>query len=369
MSRYSLVLCWLAVALCVTAALSFGAAADLASLKAGKADLKSAGALAFGPDGILFVGDSMNASIVAIDTNDRTPAKPGGKIEIRAINQKIAAMLGTTPDQILVNDAVVNPISQNVYLSVHRGKGPDAVPVILRADSTGQITEVSLANVKHSTASLPNAVPADLKDRRGTPLRVDAITDIAYVNGNVYVAGLSNEEFASAFRMIPFPFQQAGPGAGIEIYHGSHGRFETNAPIRTFVPYNVGNQPSILAAYTCTPLVRIPTAELKPGSKVKGVTIAELGSGNRPLDMIVYNKGGRDYLLMANSSNGVQKLAIVGFDKAQPINSPISGTSGVPFELIPDLKGVQQLDKYDDNNALLLTDAGGTLDLRTIPLP
>jgi len=31
--------------------------------------------------------------------------------------------------------------------------------------------------------------------------------------GNVIVAGLSNEEFSSSLRSIPFPFQQAGKGA------------------------------------------------------------------------------------------------------------------------------------------------------------
>ena len=51
-----------------------GAAAEFtASLKPGKADLKSAGALAFGPEGILFVGDTAGAAIFALDTQDRTP--------------------------------------------------------------------------------------------------------------------------------------------------------------------------------------------------------------------------------------------------------------------------------------------------------
>src|SRR6266852_3321562 len=100
----------LAVVSCLTLAVALGA--NTIGLKAGKAELKSAGPLAFGPDGLLFVGDSVAAAIVAIDTDDRTPAKPGVKIEVKAINQKIAALLGTTPDQILINDMMVNPISK-----------------------------------------------------------------------------------------------------------------------------------------------------------------------------------------------------------------------------------------------------------------
>ncbi len=112
--------------------------------------------------------------------------------------------------------------------------------------------------------------------------QVETITSIAYIDGNVIVAGLSNEEFSSTLRSIPFPFTTAEKGAGIQIYHGSHGRFETAAPVRTFIPYEINNQKEILAAYTCTPLVKIPVSDLKPGAKVKGTTIAELGESQSP---------------------------------------------------------------------------------------
>jgi hypothetical protein len=156
---------------------------------------------------------------------------------------------------------------------------------------------------------------------------------------------------------------------GIEIYHGSHGRFETNAPIRTFVPYQIGNRQHILAAYTCTPLVTIPVSDLQPGAKVKGATISELGSGNRPLDMITYSKGGKNFLLMSNSSHGVMKLSAEGLDAYEKISSPIPDTKGVPIQTIANLKGVVQLDKYDEQNALILSDNAGSMDLRTVALP
>ncbi|MGH9631481.1 MAG: hypothetical protein ACRD7E_24515 [Bryobacteraceae bacterium] len=324
--------------------------------------------MAFGPDGILFVGDSVGATVLALDTDDRKSAKSGGSFELKGVNTKIAALLGTEPDQILIQDVAVNPLSKKVYISVSRGRGPDAVPVILRADSSGKITELSLDKIKHSTVSLPNAPDPSAKDRRGQSLRLETITDLAFVDGKLIVAGLSNEEFASTLRSIPFPFAEAGTGAGIEIFHGAHGRFETNAPVRTLVGYNINNKPHILAAYTCTPLVTIPISELKPGSKVKGATIAELGNRNRPLDMIVYNKDGKDYVLMANSSRGVMKLPAARLDSYEPITAQ-TDKQGVPYETIASLKGVQQLDKFDDAQALMLTDDGGSLDLGTIALP
>jgi hypothetical protein len=341
---------------------------SLATLKAGKADLKSAGPLAFGPDGILFVGDTLGASVYAIDTGDRTKGK-GGAVEVKGVNEKVAALLGTAPDQILVNDMAVNPISKNVYLSVSRGRGPDATPVIVRVTGAGKVEDVALVNIGHSKIGLPNAPAADAKDRRGTPLRLDSITDIAYVDGKVIVAGLSNEEFASNLRAIPFPFASADNGAAVEIFHGAHGRFETNAPVRTFVPYQIQNEQHILAAYQCTPLVAFKVSELAPGKKVTGKTLAELGNRNRPLDMIVYKKGGARWVLMNNSSRGVMKVKGEGLETYQAITAQTDIT-GVPYETIADLKGVQQLDAYDDNHAMLLIAGdGGAMELKTIALP
>src|SRR4051794_19735682 len=347
----------LAACTCCAAIFAFGAT----TMQTGKASLKSAGALAIGPDGVLFVGDSAGASIYALDVNDKAAAKSGGSLEVKGINEKIAAMLGTAADQIAINDVVVNPASKNVYVSVSRGKGTDAVPVILRVDPAGKISEVALDNIKYASVTLPDGPQGDRQ-------RMETITSIKFVSGQVLVAGLSNEEFSSSLRSIPYPFQNYNKAAGIEIYHGSHGRFETNAPVRTFVPYEINHQQNILAAYTCAPLVKIPVSELKPGNKVKGTTIAELGNGNRPLDMIVYSKGEQHFILMANSSRGVMKLPADNLETFQPITAHTE-TAGVPYETIAALKGVQQLDKYDDASALILIGSGTAMDLRTIPLP
>jgi hypothetical protein len=355
-----------AAAVCFSATLVL--AAGTGKLQSGKPELKSAGPLAFGPDGMLFVGDSAAAAIIAIDTGDRKAKGSQGAVSVKGLNQKVAALLGTTPDQIAINDIAVNPASRNIYLSVSRGRGPDAVPMILRTDGSGNLSEVPLNNVKFASVNIPNAPDHAAKDGRGQSRRLETITDLAFIDGKVIVAGLSNEEFSSTLRAIAWPFRDADKGAGIEIFHGAHGRFETNAPVRTFVPYDIAGKPHILAAYTCTPLVRIPVSELTPGNKVKGTTIAELGNRNRPLDMIVYKKDGRDFILMANSSRGVMKLPAERLDSYEGITAK-TDKQGVPYETIASLTGVQQLDKLDDRNAVLLADDNGSLDLRTVPLP
>lgn len=184
------------------------------------------------------------------------------------------------------------------------------------------------------------------------------------------VAGLSNEEFSSTLRAIPFPFQKIANGTSVEIYHGAHGKFETRSPIRTFVPFMVGKEPQLLAAYTCTPLVQFPISELKPGAKIKGKTIAELGNRNRPLDMIVYKKDGKDWLLLANSARGVMKITTDDMVNAESITTPVPGIKGTKYETIEAWKGVEQLDKLDANNALVIRKGeGDALNLESLPLP
>lgn len=356
------------------------------SLKPGKAELKSASALAFGPEGILFVGDWLSASIYAMDTGDRTPLF--GAVDVEGIDRKIAAMLGTTAEYILINDIAVNPMSGKVYLSISRSRGPEGLPVILRVDSRGNIEQLSLTKIKHSKVELRNVPENRLNPRESAPgltrdlvwvlpkpsqnHRLQVFMDLAYVDGKLYVAGMSNEEFESKLRTISFPFTQADNGTSIEIYHSSHGRFETEAPIRTFVPYQINNVPYFLASYGCTPLVKIPVSSLQANTKLTGTTIAELGAHNVPMDMIVYKKGGTDYLLMASNLRGLLKINLAEVGKYQPITSavPETETAGLPHEVVKDVTGVVHLEKLDDRNAVVLTlAAAGSYDLRTIALP
>lgn len=345
-----------------------------AGMTEGKLEVKSMGPLAFGPEGILLVADTKSAAVVAIATGDTTPAKDAKPLKVEGVNQKIAGLLGTSADQILISDMVVNPISRNAYLAVSRGRGPAAVPVLVRVRTGGELEAVSLDKVKFSRGELPDAPVEGVVgsgNRQSNP-RQESITDIAFFQDRILIAGLSNEEFASTLRAIPFPFEKVANGTSVEIYHGAHGRFETRSPIRTFVPFNVGNEPSLLAAYTCTPLVQFPIKELSPGAKIKGKTIAELGNRNRPLDMIVYQKDGKDYILMANSSRGIMKISTDNIEKAESITDRVDGggTKGQTYETISSWTDVEQLDKLDGQTALVVRRGeGSSLNLESLALP
>lgn len=363
------ILSCLLVAVCA----SVGSTADW-GLKKGNVDLKSAGPLAFGPDGILLVGDTKAASLVAIDTGDAEGEPAKVKLDIAALNEKIADALGVGSAEATINDVVVNPASGNVYVSANaNGKA-----ALIRIDGTGELSKVALKGVGTAKVELPNA-PEDKvvgQGRRRGNARDQSITDLAYTDGKVLVAGVTpNPEGGrplSTVREIPFPFTAADTGVNIEIFHGAHGRHENYAAVRTFVPFNIDGKPSLLAGFTCTPLVRFDIKSLKSDKPVRGTTVAELGNRNRPYDMIVYEKDGETWLLMANSARGVMKISTKDIGRADGITAPVrgGGLAGQKYDTIEDLKGVVQLDKLNDDSAIILVQAeGGAQNLQTIALP
>jgi hypothetical protein len=347
-------------ALVGVALLAGSARADLtSSLKKQSVNLQSASALAFGPESILFIGDSAGATIYAVATGDEATGDKKAPLNVDKIDTRVAEMLGVTAKDIAISAMKVNPATGNVFLAVRRKAGPGAA--IFRVDRSGKVTELALKDVPAASVQLPNA---------SEKARAQSITCMAYSKDRLFVAGLSNEEFASTLRAVPFPFQQADKGAGIEIYHGSHGKFETASPIRTFTVFDISGQANLLAAYTCTPLVRIPVESLKPGEKVKGATIAELGNRNTPLDMVVYQKDGKTYILMANTARGVMKIQTEGIESTEPITKHISDKAGLKYDTVGDLKDVEKLDRLNDTMALVLVKGeNDTRSLKSVALP
>jgi hypothetical protein len=304
-----------------------------------------------------------------VDLNDKISAGEAASLEVKDIDEKLAALLGTTTKQVRIHDMAVNPISQNTYMTVSRGRGDDAVHLLIRVSPGGEISDVVLKDVTFDKKQITSVVSSEKKDRRGRSLRNEAITDIAYVDGNIYIAGLSNEEFASTLRMVSYPFDKKEDAASLEIFHAAHKKYETYSPIRTLLPYELHSVPHLLAAYTCKPLVTFTVDELKNGAHVKGKTVGEMGSGNRPLDMVTYQVGGKDFLLLANNNRTLMKIDPDDIAAAPAITEPTTeryGTAGVEFIAIAQV-GVQQLDNLNADHVLVLQRMGnGSLNLRSL---
>ncbi len=355
-------------------------------LQNGSVEMESAGPIAFGPAGILFVADNGTATIFAVEVGD--PASEAGPepFDLENVDAAVASFLGCETTDLVIRDMAVHPTSHNVFLSVQRGRGDLGQAVLVRIGALdGAISHVSLDDIPFSALSITDAPDAD-DERLDTtlplgpegeefqfgdrtirllrrPIRTSTVTDLAYTDGSLLVAGLSNEEFSSKLRRFPFPFGDEAKENSLEIFHVSHGKWETAAPIRTFVPYEGGR--SIVAGYTCTPIVHFPLEDLEPGSKTVGRTVAELGAANQPLDMITFVDQGEEHLLVANSAHGLVKIARCDIDAQEPLTEPKEPV-GVPRQTT-DYQGVIRLANLAADVVLALqVDDNGRHHLRSL---
>ena len=355
-------------------------------LQRGSVSLRSSGPITFGPDGVLFVADNAAATIHAIDVGDPGEASGAEPFDLEHVDERVASYLGASVDDVALRDLAVHPVSHDVYLSVQRGHGDDAQSVLVRVDHLdGSVSDVDLGDVPTASVKLDDApdesdersdvtLPTDGSGEELTfgdrtirilkrPIRMATVTDLACVGDALFVAGLSNEEFASKLRRIPLPFGNAVEANNLEIFHVSHGQWETAAPIRTFVPYEGGR--SILASYTCTPVVHFSLDDVEPDTKVVGRTVAELGAMNQPLDMVSCTIGGEEHVLVANSSHGLIKIATSDIDDQPALTEP-KEPIGVPRE-VEDLQGIVKLENLNGSYVLALqVDDGGGKHLRSL---
>ena len=354
-------------------------------LEVGTPRIKSVGPLAFGPEGILFVADNLGAAIFAIDAGDNGAASTQGPINVDNLDTALAAYLGCSRNDVFIRAMAAHPSSQNVYLSVARGSGDAAVPVLIKVGPDGALSEVSLENIPFSQTLIENA-PAEDDDRMESRLvqgdregegvehagvrfnvardrlRTVTVTDMAYVDGILLVAGASNEEFSSTLRRIPFPFEGNAQTNSLEIFHVSHGQYETASPIRTFVPY--GGNASVLASYTCTPVVHFSLGDLNSGDHAMGKTVAELGSMNTPLDMVSYLRDGEEFLLVSNARHPLIKIACKDIDRQGPLTQP-NEPIGVPRQTLPH-QGVSRMANLKDSHVIMIQqDDAGRIHLRS----
>ncbi|MEM6496213.1 MAG: hypothetical protein AAF709_05750, partial [Pseudomonadota bacterium] len=251
--------------------------------------LESAGALAFDDANTLFVGDGKAGIVHAFDLADSQLTNQSayelgraqtfeGRTIFENISAEIGVLLGVPEDQVQINDMVVHKPTKQIFLSVHRGLGPDAEALILKVNQ-GEIEPVDLSLAAHSTQYI-GAIPKDEAIEFGRSLNAIAITDIDYYQGEIFVAGVSNEEFDSTLRRIAYPFGGDVEASKIEIWHAVHAQWETRAPIITQTIAELDGVATMIALYGCTPVVRIPLSDLEDGKQVRGTMIAELGYGN-----------------------------------------------------------------------------------------
>jgi hypothetical protein len=306
----------------VALAVAVIAGAPVSAAEVGTPALKSIEAIAFGPDGLLLIGDGKGAQIVSVETGDTTPREWTVK-DIADIKGQLAGRIGATAKGIEITKLAVNPASRVAYVAVRKLDGKQ--DMILTISGDGKINEFALEKVKHTVYALP----VDSKD--GNP----KITDLTWAGDRILAAATAGQTFKSRFysMMVNAKADVVPVSFGTDTYHVAHKRWETDAPIRTVIPYEENGKKYLVGAFTCTPIVKYALEDMTAGARVKGVSVIELGNGNTPQSMFTYEKDGKTYILM-----NVFRM----FHKQSPVGPSPYWTARVDHEILKETEKVNK---------------------------
>ncbi|GDY10651.1 MAG: hypothetical protein DWI21_17200 [Planctomycetota bacterium] len=362
--------------------LLLGSLAESASAKVlegtveGKAPLKRIDVIEFAPENVLLIGDGTGSQIIAVQTNDKASAA-ALPAKIENLNEKLAAKVGAKAEGIELLDMAVNPNSGRVYFALR--KQDDKSYLILTLSAGGEIGLLDLDHVTYSRVMLPKKESA-----------ISRVTDVTWVDGRLVAAATANEEFASKIFVATAPLKHEASGElhSAETYHVSHRKWETRAPMTVILPYRENGKSYVVGAFACTPVVKYPLDDLLPDAKVKGSSMIELGSGNRPLDMFLYEKDGKEYVLSntfrfhhERKPFGPSPYWTVKFESGllaesenineKAINRLKGDADATPrIQLVESFHGVMQMDRLGANQVVVLrTVDGKRVDFEVLPLP
>ena len=327
-------------------------------LNASAADIKSISRLAAGPENVLFVADWKSARVHAITLPEAAQKPAGTAFNILDLEDLLSRQVGGA--KVTVEDMVVRPGTAEVYIAVSYGAAKTPALIVVTSDQRAR--RVNLKAAKSTSIALRDAPTSDYKFWRETPERSFTVTDMKWRDGELFIAGLSNQDFASTLRRIKYPFDSQQSVMSVEIYHTGHNLIETRAPIRAMSFATLGGKPNLVAAYVCTPIVLLPLDELKDGAHIRGKTVAELGYGNSPADLIAYTKTDQgkteDFLLLVNFERGSSIIPVSELEAASARPGietlvPFGQIAGLNVMSAP-LVGTMRLDNLDEASFIVV---------------
>ncbi|MEM7762523.1 MAG: hypothetical protein AAF290_00460 [Pseudomonadota bacterium] len=356
-------------ALFAAALLTIDALAGVATIEASSTTEKahmprSLSILEFGGPNVLFAADQKQNRIYAFEIEnipDSTRNLDITPYNLVGFGSQLARYLETDPLGVTYHDLAVHPVTKVAFLSitVKTESGPRSELILVTPK--GEIRSVDFRKLPFSSVPIGETPDSDVTFWRDIPAAALSVTDFEFDDGILYIAGLSNGEFASTLRHVRYPFEDSVEMTSIEMFHTAHNQNETRAPIRAMSIATVDGRKTLIAAYTCTPLVTIPASDLSDGAHVVGKTIAELGYGNTPLEVLTltaYNmeRQPEEFVLVINREMGANLIQMESLAKAPALNQAFSGlgdTLGAHGTQVP-FAGTLQADDQDPQQILLL---------------
>lgn len=312
--------------------------------------------LEFGGPGILFAADQAQNRVLAFELTD-IPNETGNlesvPYNLTGIGRSLAAHLEVSPFDIVYKDLAVHPVTKAAFLSLSMTGEAGEQSAVVMVTPDGKIETLDLMSLPHSSVSLTETADEGVSFWRDIPATSLSVTDFEYDDGTLYIAGLSNGEFASTLRKVSYPFDGTTETTSVEMFHTAHNQNETRAPIRAMAMAEIDGEKTLVAAYTCTPLVTIPAAELEDGAHVVGKTISELGYGNTPLEVLsltAYNmeRQPEEFVLIINREMSANLIKVEDMAGAPALTTAFAGlgdTLGVEGTHVPFAGTLQAADQ------------------------
>jgi hypothetical protein len=329
------------------------AAVSALGFSAPKADAVLLVALKFDAQGMLYAADAKNDRLLGLAVEEKEGKAKAVKID--NLSEQLAKALDAGTDPVTVHDIAVHPLSHSVYLSASKKGGGGTLLFRVAGD---KVEKVDLGAFKTTSVALPSGA---------RPF------DVVVTAKDVVVSSMNRDKtFGSALHRIALPLKEGGVAtAETEIYHTSHKRWETKAPLVAMAGFSSGGQDYIMGSTACTPVVRIGVSDVADKKKVQTSTIVELGSRNAPVSMLVYTKDNQQSLLVTNNKEGAYKVAQPILAEPAKLNEmAVNRGAGVAVETVDAWKGAKKSAILDDASAVVVRDGGdGTLSLQTLPLP
>lgn len=336
------------------------------------APLLSAGKMTFIDANTLVVADWRGGQLHTITLPPVAPGSPT-PFNVKDVSGAISTALHTRPESLRFEDMAVRPGSEVAYITLSvdgTGAGDRPKPVLVSVDATGKVGRVDLDRGKRESVAIGNLPATNQRLWRDTPAASFTVTDMKFHSGKLYVAGLSNASFASALRVFDFPFKGGAAVSSVEMYHPVHNQLETRAPIRKMVITTLNGEPTLVAAFTCSPLVTIPLKDLKDGAHIAAKTVAEFGWGSAPAGMVIFDAGQGPMVLLTHSHKSADLVSVADIADAStkpglstPIKWPAEPTLGLKSTYVP--MRVAHIDNQDATffAALRRNEASGAMEL------
>jgi len=319
-------------------------ALGLGSAHAVSAPVLSAGKMTFVDANTMVVADWRGGQLHAIALPAMAPGTPAA-FNLKDVSATIARRLKTSPEKLRFEDMAVRPGSEVAYITLSvEGNTANAkpMPALVSVTAAGNVGVLNLDRIGHSSVAIGNLPTPDKRLWRDTPASTYTVTDMTYRDGKLYVAGLSNASFASTLRVFDFPFKGTAVLSSVEMYHPVHNQLETRAPIRRMVIANLNGEPTLVAAFTCSPLVTIPLKDLKDGAHIAAKTVAEFGWGSAPVGMVMFDAGQGPMVLLTHSHKSADLMSVADIADAStkpglstPIKWPTDPLLGLKSIYVP----------------------------------